>query len=274
MTVIQPSPLLVQLGRADKDPNSATVRAKVTEWSVSGSAIYVASKPVPGAQLMFDTPAGLPHRLTEGAFIRAGGNFRKLYIRHESNDGGSLLLSVYPPTDEKDYPSLLQTQPMERARGIVNLLLTEAAASIWRARLQNAEPFGGRVAYIHSLDLEHSLGPATAIRVRIDMNQDISSGAAGEAAFGINWNGSISGVPDPGHFPVVRMMSKGAAWADPPAAPASSYYMTLSPDNGLAFEPPFPLMPQKELRIAHLASPGLTGSATADVSGDVIPSKN
>lgn len=271
MPIQNPTYTLVNLGTASKDPGSAGVKPRLVSVDVGGSAIWVASKPTPGVQLILESPSSLPYRLSEGAFIRPGGNFTRFFLRHENADGGSVLLAVYPPTQEDDYPSLLQTQPMERVRGIATARFDEVLGTTWRARLQNTEAVGGKIAYIHSIDFQHNLGSATPIRIRVDMHQDITSGAAGEAANVINWVGSVANVAQSGHFPKVQAITKGAAWPDPPDPPHSAYYLNLQPQDGLAFDPPFPLMPQKEVRVSYLSTPAVTGIMTADLSGDVMP---
>lgn len=269
-TIRQPQIVPVSLGAATSQGTPTVLKARVTPVNVGGSAIFVISAPPPGCQLILESPDSMRQQIGEGDFIRPGQDFNRFFIRHQLADGGQLLLAVYPPMGVNTLPHLARPQLLPRVRGVVMGDLTVAAATAWKMRLRNTENTGsGRIAYVRSIDLHHFSGGGVVVECRADVDQDLSADAGTDSA--IKWANALAGVTPP-FAPAVVARTGGAAWADPPAAGTPSYYFSLAPDNGLVFDPPYPLLPQKEIRIQHLTAPGIRCAMSADISGEVVPS--
>lgn len=271
-TIQQPNYTLVDLGAATSVGTPARLRASVTEVGVSGSAVFVVSPVPPGCQIIFEARDAQRQRIVEGDLIRPGQDFSRFFLRHQLADGGKVLLAVYPPTRLLTLPQLARTVEVGRIRGILMGDLTVAAATAWKMRIRNTEAVGsGKIGYLRSVDLHHFSGAAVTVEVRADVDQDISADAGTD--HNVQWANVIAAAPKT-HVPAITARTSGAAWADPPAAGTPSYYFSLSPDNGLVFDPPLPILPQKEIRLQHLTAPGIRCSLSADLSGEVVPTED
>lgn len=270
MAIAQPVSKLFSIPAAGIEGSTSLVKPALMSELVQGSAIFVKSLSVPGVQLYLDTNGDHPYELAEGDFIRPGANFGRIYLRNESGIPAAVVLSIYPtlPPDVQDFPSWLRTDKRERARGTATCVHTVAAATTWRGRLQNMSADGGPMAYVASINVHTDA--ELVVRVDVDQLLDATAGTTQEIGWADNVAAVLAAGKLPSHLAAIRCRTGGAAWADPPAAAdRRSYYFTCNKDNGVVFNPPYPLAPQREIRVAHLTAPGTTSSFTADVEGEI-----
>jgi hypothetical protein len=279
---------LVGINPATPDTSTPTkVKLGLTVIEKPGSAVAIGSAVPPGTQLSFDKmEVWFP--IAEGDFIRPGLDFQQIKIRTASwwelvpgqtYISPRRIMLIITAAGVGGSEAWLRTREVPRVHGIAGVRDTVAAATNWGARLQNHDGINGgnKEIFVHGIQLGHDGGAGTIVRARIDFDQEkIGTGVGGEIASYVRWEG----VPvDAGNDrvlpqPLCRWVTKIASAADPAPVSAAAFttmYLTLAPENFIHLDPPARLRPGREIRVWHLSAPGLTGWASADVSGDVVP---